>query len=149
MPCLRPSDARGNRRFRYFGEAGGHLHLIEVYGSRCIQFKIVEMASDYSGWFVKYEVDLNSVVAAFPEMVRRFLDQPDSRYYAFIIVTIIRNEGEAELLLHIPGKIISYNLRDKSFKTLCDLTPYHNETRSSLQFGWLDAYHYVQTLASV
>ncbi|XP_062159187.1 F-box protein At5g07610 [Alnus glutinosa] len=149
MPSLPGSDAWGKRRFRYFGESGGHLHLVEVYGSRTTQFKVFEMARDYSRWFVKYEVDLSSIVVAFPEIVRDFLDPRDSCYYAFIIVFVVTNEEEAELLLHLPGKIISYNLRDRSFKKLCELTPYHNETRSSLQFGWLDAYQYFETLAFV
>jgi F-box interacting protein len=149
MPSLPGSDAWGKRRFRYFGESGGHLHLIEVYGCRTTQFKVFEMASDCSRWFVKYEVDLGSIVVAFPEIVRDFLDPLDSCYYAFVIVFVVTNEEEAELLLHLPGKIISYNLRDKSFKKLCELTPYHNETRSSLQFGWLDAYQYFETLAFV
>lgn len=149
MPSLPGSDAWGKRRFRYFGESGGHLHLVEVCGSRTTQFKVFEMASDYSRWFVKYEVDLGLIVVAFPEIVRNFIDPCDSCYYAFAIVFVVTNEEEAELLLHLPGKIISYNLRDKSFKKLCELTPYHNETRSSLQFGWLDAYQYFETLAFV
>ncbi|XP_040996612.1 F-box protein At5g07610 isoform X1 [Juglans microcarpa x Juglans regia] len=150
MPSLPGSEAWGKRRFRYFGESGGHLHLIEIYGARTTQFQVFEMASDYSGWFVKDEVDLDGIVAAYPEMVRNFLDPCDSCYVAFVIVFVVRNEEEeAELLLHVPGKILSYNLREKSFNKCCELTPYSNESSSSLQFGWLDAYQYMESLACV
>uniref|UniRef100_A0A2N9GCW1 Uncharacterized protein n=1 Tax=Fagus sylvatica TaxID=28930 RepID=A0A2N9GCW1_FAGSY len=113
MPSLPVS--RGNRRFRYFGESGGHLHLVEIYGPRATKFNVFEMESDYSKWFVKYEVDLDGIVATFPEMVRDYIDTCDSCYYAFVIVFIVRSENEedSKLLLHIPGKIISYNLMDE------------------------------------
>lgn len=149
MPSPPGSEARGTRRFRYFGESGGRLHLIEVYGARTTQFKVFEMATNYSGWFVKYEADIRGIVASYPEMIRDFLDPRDSCYFAFAIISVLRKDEEAELLLHVPGKIVSYNLRDKSFKQLCDLRPNPNETRSSLQFGWLDAYPYMETLACV
>ncbi|KAM4087945.1 hypothetical protein ACB094_07G034000 [Castanea mollissima] len=149
MPRL--VESWGKRRSRYFGESNGHLHLVDICGVRTTKFKVFEMERDYSKWFVKYEVDLDQIVATFPEMVRDYLDPCDSFYYAFVIVFVVRNENEDEssLLLHIPGKIISYNFRDKTFKKVCDLTPIRNETKSSLQFGWLDAYQFVETLACV
>lgn len=149
MPSPPRSEAQGTRRFRYFDESGGHLHLIEIYGAHTTQFKVLEMASDYAGWFVKYDVDLRGIVVSYPEMVRNFLDQRDSCYFAFIIVFFRRKEEEAELLLHVPGKIVSYNLRDRSVKELCEIGPYPFENRNKLQFGWLDAYPYVETLACV
>ncbi|KAL4614257.1 hypothetical protein ACB092_07G041100 [Castanea dentata] len=149
MPTL--VEGRCKRRYRYFGESNGHMHLVDICGVRTTKFKVFEMEWDYSKWFVKYEVDLDEMVATFPEMVRDYLDPCDSFYYAFVIVFVVRNENEEEssLLLHIPGKIISYNFRDKTFKKVCDLTPIRNETKRSLQFGWLDAYQFVETLACV
>ncbi|KAK6784004.1 hypothetical protein RDI58_017458 [Solanum bulbocastanum] len=45
------------RYIRYFGESGGHLHLIEVHGFSSMSFEVVEMDIVYSKWFVKYRVD--------------------------------------------------------------------------------------------
>jgi hypothetical protein len=118
-----------------FGECGGNLHLIQVYSSGLNQFDVLEMARDYSGWSVKYRVDLNPMRVAFPEI--------HAGYYPFLFVHVEENEKEnPSLLLHIPYKVISYNLRDKSFKKLCDLV-------TSSQVGWRDAYHYMETLACV
>ncbi|CAK9182729.1 unnamed protein product [Ilex paraguariensis] len=41
MPPLR--DGREERRLRYFGESGDHLHLIEIYGPHMTQFSVYEM----------------------------------------------------------------------------------------------------------
>ncbi|KAK9928365.1 hypothetical protein M0R45_025503 [Rubus argutus] len=49
---------------RYFGEAGGRLYLIESYTHYDTQCEVMEMGKDYSGWFLKYHVDLNPVIAA-------------------------------------------------------------------------------------
>lgn len=155
LPSLSVSERSGKRRFRYFGESGGHLHLIDIYGPRTSRFKVFEMERDYSNWFVKYEVDLDPIIATFPEMIRDFVDPFDSFSYAFLIMFLIREEKKDDddddsLLLHIPGKILSYNLKQKTFKKICELTPHRNQSKtSSLQFGWLDAYQFVETLACV
>ncbi|KAJ0098326.1 hypothetical protein Patl1_20705 [Pistacia atlantica] len=60
------------RKCYYFGECRGHLHLIEVYNP-CTIFNVYEMRRDYSGWFVKYHVDLGEVVNAYREMAKVIL----------------------------------------------------------------------------
>ncbi|KAK6915219.1 hypothetical protein RJ641_020336 [Dillenia turbinata] len=54
------------RRWKYFGESGEHLYLIEVY--EATTFNVMEMERDYSGWFVSHRVNLTAVAAEFPEM---------------------------------------------------------------------------------
>lgn len=51
---------------KYFGECVGRLYLIETYKHCNTQFEVMEMERDYSGWFVKYNVDLSPVFAALP-----------------------------------------------------------------------------------
>lgn len=147
MPNIHPSleEGRGKRRFRYFGEFCGHLYLIQIYGPRLTQFNVLELAEDYSKWSIKYLVDLNGMVSAFPEIVS------DSSHYTFVLLFLLEqeNQEESSLLLHIPGKIISYNLKDKTFKTVLGLAPSCYGSQSLLQFGWHDAYQYIETLACV
>ncbi|EXC59120.1 hypothetical protein L484_000365 [Morus notabilis] len=51
MPMLMPA----RRRYMYFGESRGHLHLITYrLDPRSPRFEIYEMKTDYSGWFVKF-----------------------------------------------------------------------------------------------
>ncbi|KAL6227137.1 hypothetical protein ACLB2K_001096 [Fragaria x ananassa] len=103
-------------RQRYFGESAGHLYLIETYQHWNTQFDVMEMERDYSGWFVKYHVDLNPLGAAFPGL----------DWNAFVVLGLFPENGVEEdnsthLLLHLPGKIISYNLRNETFKTSVEL----------------------------
>ncbi|KAJ0030784.1 hypothetical protein Pint_13938 [Pistacia integerrima] len=144
LPVL---DNWSKRRFRYFGESCGHLHLMEIYGARATRFKVFQLEKDYCNWTVKYEIDLEGVVGAYSEMVRSYLDVDDSNYYAFVPLVVVgdKNGVDASLLLHIPGKIISYNMRDKSFIELVAF----NDDKKNKGFGWLDAYPYIQSLAPV
>lgn len=153
MPVLPSVQGWGKRRMRNFGEASGHLYLIEIYGSSTSQFKVFELASDYSKWNVKYHVDLDGITTAFPEVVRQYPDPCDLNfnYYAFLLLFIIQHENECDssLLLHVPGKIVSYNFKDSSFNKICDLLPSENNGKGSPQYGWLDAYQYIATLSCV
>lgn len=144
---------------RYFGESGGHLYLIDVYKEsstkykgQCIykdcnaQFDVMEMRRDYSGWFVKYHVDLNPVVTAFRGYYDTF-----SRFYVLFLggegkdehEQQQQEEGSLSLLFHIPGKVISYNVKNKTFKTFVDLA-----IKDYFLVGGC-SYRYMETLACV
>lgn len=154
MPRLPANEGWSTPKFRYFRESGGHLHLIEIHGQCPGQFEVLELKKDYSRWFVKYNVDLQALVDPFPETNLNYFDHFGSLSYAFDVLFLAREDDgkdkvEASLLLHIPGKVISYNLKDATFKKLCDLAPHGTEYRVSSQFGLFDAYQYIETLASV
>ncbi|KAL7224776.1 hypothetical protein ACSBR1_026123 [Camellia fascicularis] len=106
----------------HFGEFGGHLHYIRDYGQWSPQVDVYEMESDYSKWFVKYIVDLDLGVSAFPEMFRMYPDRftPD---YAVDVLCLVGGEveGDSCLILYIPGKVISYKFKDRSFRKVCNL----------------------------
>ncbi|CAL5322917.1 unnamed protein product [Camellia sinensis] len=123
MPMPPIPDGWEERRPRYFRESRDHLHLIEIYGPRTMQFNVYEMERDYCEWFVKYQVDLDAIPNVFPEMIRSSLDPSDLHYYQFVILGLIREESDEEsfLVLHIPGKVIRYNFRDKSFRELFEV----------------------------
>ncbi|THG11016.1 hypothetical protein TEA_028832 [Camellia sinensis var. sinensis] len=123
MPMPPIPDGWEERRLRYFRESRDHLHLIEIYGPHTTQFNVYEMERDYCGWFVKYRVDIDAIPNAFPEMIHSSLDPSDLYYYQFVILDLIREENDEEsfLVLHIPGKVIRYNFRDKSFRELFDV----------------------------
>ncbi|KAL5810784.1 hypothetical protein ACOSQ4_027352 [Xanthoceras sorbifolium] len=125
MPNTFDGDFR--RRFGYFGESRGHMHLNEIYGPCTALFNVYEMERDYSGWMVKYQVDLLTISAAFPEMVRRLL------------------------LVHIPNKAIRYNFKDKSFKKIHEFAPVGMaiKVESILEYRWCHAFQYIETLAYV
>ncbi|PIA43896.1 hypothetical protein AQUCO_01800144v1 [Aquilegia coerulea] len=55
----------------------------------------------------------------------------------------------ASLLLHTPGKIIFYTLKDKTLKTLQDLSTGIHEEGTYLQYWRFDSYQYIETLFCV
>ncbi|XP_004295374.1 PREDICTED: F-box protein At5g07610-like [Fragaria vesca subsp. vesca] len=122
---------------RYFGDCGGRLYLIEVYSHCNTQFDVMEMGKDYSGWFIKYHVDLNPTAL------------PQCNLDPFVILCLSREREEefgdpsTTMMLHMPGKVISYNLRDKNFKTSSVLTI---EDTKMYKVGY---YPYMETLACV
>ncbi|XVF49414.1 hypothetical protein PTKIN_Ptkin04bG0010000 [Pterospermum kingtungense] len=155
MPPV-PDDWEDMRRCRYFGESRGHLHLIEIYRPPTTRFKVYEVESDYSGWFVKYHIDLDPVTVAFPEMVRTCDDPMGLHYYVFSVLCIVReaNDEDSYMVLEIPDKAVRYNLKDGSFKKICDFALNDDDNDNmgsqrlvSVRYFW--AKQFIQTLASV
>uniref|UniRef100_A0A5B7BNX6 F-box domain-containing protein n=1 Tax=Davidia involucrata TaxID=16924 RepID=A0A5B7BNX6_DAVIN len=130
------------RKEVYFGESRGHLHLIL---DDSVSFCVYEMGRDYS-WFVKYEVDLAQVFAAFPDLMIS-----KKNHTEFSILSVVREENEQEsfLVLHFPGKAIRYKFKDETFKKIFDFGPsgcISNSCTEHLRFRWFDVCHYIETL---
>ncbi|CAL5328575.1 unnamed protein product [Camellia sinensis] len=105
----------------FFGECGGHLRLIECYKRCGRRFDVLELENDYSEWVVKYRVDLQMGVSAFPEMIRPCPGRFPT--YGVDVLCFLGSEvgGDLCLMLYIPFKVISYNFKDRSFRKVCDL----------------------------
>ncbi|WOG85061.1 hypothetical protein DCAR_0104248 [Daucus carota subsp. sativus] len=122
------------------GVSENHLHVIEVH-SHDYTVQVFEMKNDYSGWIVKYKIDLSLVCQVFPEMTR-------SRHL-FKILSLVRREicrEDSFLVFKIPGKVIRYNLVDKSFKPIWDIPASDPLTRPR---GDYKAYQYFESLSYV
>ncbi|KAK9051328.1 hypothetical protein SSX86_027955 [Deinandra increscens subsp. villosa] len=130
MPLTPRMEASGDRYHGlvpvYFGESGGRLHLIEAAYCNSLHLVVCEMLSDHSGWFVKYRVELDELAGAFPEvngwMCYRFYD--------------------TFMVLSIPGKMIKYNVHDKSFEHIFSF----NDKKHVVP---LQAHRYIESLASL
>ncbi|KAF3678062.1 hypothetical protein FXO38_03447 [Capsicum annuum] len=147
-------EVQEDHRIVYFGESYGHLHLIQVNRHNLALYNIYEMNHDGTGWFLKYEVNVEDVVLAFPHMIRRYLETTDFHYYAMNVLNVVRGEKEEDtLILHIPEKaLLRYNLVDKSFYKLCDFdTGIHAEESDDeqlavcLDFGRSSTYQYIES----
>ncbi|KAJ0642307.1 putative F-box domain-containing protein [Helianthus annuus] len=130
----------------YFGESRGHLHLVDTAnGENHLHLIVYEMMSDCSGWFVKFQVELDDLPGAFPEMINSYL-YPSSPYcYQFNVFDVVRGENEEDtfMVVRIPGKLIRYNVRDKSFKQIFNLTIYFSFPESHS-----NVHRYTETLTS-
>lgn len=112
-------------RIVYFGESYGHLHLIQVNRQNLALYNIYEMKHDGAGWFLKYEMNVEDVVLAFPHIIRDFLETTEFHYYGMAVLDVVRGDKEDDsfLILHITEMVIlRYNLVDKSFYKLWVLT---------------------------
>ncbi|KAL4557172.1 hypothetical protein LXL04_035344 [Taraxacum kok-saghyz] len=135
----------------YFGESRGHLHLVERANrsdNSHLQLNVYEMLNDHSGWFLKYRVELDEFVNAYPEMINSYQDPSSPRYYEFEVFDVVRGKEDDEtfVVIKVPGKIIRYNIVDKSFKRLFDLINVHDISYGRI--GHLDVHRYIENLAS-
>lgn len=114
------------RKVLYVGESRNHLHFVEVYDSNNKLFNIYEMERDNSGWFLKHRGYLN-------------VFQP-----AFDILCFVRGESEEEsfLVVHLPGKAVSYNLKGNKIKDLCEFS-------SSTSIGESRCHQYLESISPV
>ncbi|CAL5375341.1 unnamed protein product [Camellia sinensis] len=83
----------------------------------CILRSLEVLETNYSKWFVKYHVDLQVAVPDFPEMYRAHPHRP-CMGYTFSVLCLLGGdvEGDSCLVLYVPGKVISYNFKDESFR---------------------------------
>nr|XP_043616144.1 F-box protein At5g07610-like [Erigeron canadensis] len=117
-------DYRDGSMPLYFGESRGHLHLVEnAPGDKSLHLNVYEMLSDHSGWFVKYQVDFHELPTTYPEMIQNQENPSSPHYYKFEVFDVVRGEKEQDsfMVVRIAGKIIRYNITDKSFKQIYNL----------------------------
>ncbi|XP_076944423.1 F-box protein At5g07610-like [Bidens hawaiensis] len=121
----------------YFGESRGHLHLI-VNNDRTdnrLHFNVNEMLSDHSGWFVKYQVQLDELPHAFPKMKNPF-------GYDFSVLDVVKGEEEDTFMVVItPGKMVKYNLYHKAFEQIFSFP-------CVFHYEWHDVHRYITNLSS-
>ncbi|XP_058099713.1 F-box protein At5g07610-like [Magnolia sinica] len=153
----KPTPLEIPRIYKYFGESNGHLYLIETYNVMVTEFHILEMKSDYSQWSVKYSVNFDSVLKAYPEMLvpsvlfysEKDLKDPCLRISFTGLRFLVREGGELVLWMCIPGKIIWYRITDGTFGKYCDLA---TRMYGGCYFGgysWLEVHSYSNTLSSI
>ncbi|XP_059627096.1 F-box protein At5g07610-like [Cornus florida] len=102
MPSL-PISQTADSLLRHFGESGGHLHLTQQHTIFTID--VSEMESDYSNWSFKYRVDFNLMVD-----------------FVTVLGLVLEEDGGVYLMLFVgTNMIITYNIKDNTFKKLLDV----------------------------
>lgn len=102
-----------------------------------MEFPILELESENSRWIVKCKVNIRIIVSEFPEIKDAF------KCRVLSVVKIEMKEDYA-LVLAIPGKVISHNLKSKTTDVLRDLVT-GELIRGVNGFG----YPFVETLSLV
>jgi len=128
------------REMMYFGESRGRLHLAGI-GRRFIsRFDVWEMASDYSGWSLLYNVNLHSMKRAFPEQT---FDT-----FSILNVLLAEKEEESKVVISVDSIAVSLNVYDGTWKMLSVLEP-GLEFPAELGYEGHDAFQYFQSLVCV
>ncbi|KAL3534957.1 hypothetical protein ACH5RR_003418 [Cinchona calisaya] len=107
--------------FRYFGESGWCLFVIEFKDLGGMFFDIFESARDYSNWVLKYHVDLAPLKTLYPSMVDEDDIQPCcNELYKVCIPCFLNDEKErkAKLGISVLRKIILYDINDMTVKEI-------------------------------
>ncbi|GJZ28478.1 F-box protein-like protein [Tanacetum coccineum] len=130
----------------YFGESRGHLHMVvRPNPVNPLHLNVYEMLSDHSGWLLKYQVELDEVPVAYPEFNHESLPPFTPRYYEFEVLDVVRGEKEDDtfMVVIIPaGKIIRYNVLDKSFNQIYDLKVYNGYIGKSVVHRYTETITY-------
>ncbi|EOY26265.1 F-box family protein, putative [Theobroma cacao] len=138
MPMPPIPEGWTERKVRYFGESGGHLFLIETYGALTAGIDVKEMKSDYSGWFVKYHLNLDTVAFHSPGIRRN---------YKLAILHIahqhVGDEDESFMVIHVPGEFVSFKLKDNTLKELQTNNQVNEDL--GLWYSWEGVYPYSNT----
>lgn len=141
-PMLEGNNLYG-RELTHYGESRGHLHLVEIY-DRMHLVHVYEIERDYSGWFLKFSVDFDTL--GVPR---------DTRFSPFSILSVVQMERDDEsfLVLNVPRKIMRYYFGDGTLKKICDMAVFtrrHGGIRSRrvmcCEFG---SFQYIETLFGV
>ncbi|KAI3833951.1 hypothetical protein MKX03_027253 [Papaver bracteatum] len=98
------------------------------------RFDIWEIRSDYTGWNVKYYVDLTPLTTVYPGIIL------DEGFFPirFLIDVLLIEEGEDSsrlILCILQRKVISFDLKNKSFKEIYDYN------------ARIEGFPYIETLA--
>ncbi|KAF8025331.1 hypothetical protein BT93_F2235 [Corymbia citriodora subsp. variegata] len=150
MPPIR--EGWSQRKLDYFGESGGHLYLVEIYGASTTAFDVMEMARDYSGWFVKYHFNLEVVARGLAWILQRNVDAVNAvNAYKFSVLHIVhRQVGEEEecfMVLRIVSKFALYDLEQNTAMDIGDSMPQLNSIgwEDGPIYFWKDVFPYMDT----
>ncbi|GER33456.1 F-box family protein [Striga asiatica] len=131
-----PNDNNGVEKFeRSYLESCGYLHcVVHFVNSNNNSVIVFELESDFSGWLLKYSVDLGGI----PSRVT--------------VLGFVRGENEEEdcsLVFHEPGKVVAFGPRAKSRNELVDFRDEVFYEEGCLQFVSNFSFQFTGTLAPV
>lgn len=124
----------------YIMESGGHVHYIahDDVMNLFMVYEITEKGCDLS---LKYLLDFG--------FIRVSLGARTDGKVCLIGTITGEREEEYSLVFHVPGKIMAFRFYDQRFEELLDLRGHKFYREGCLQFGYHDAYQFIESLAPV
>lgn len=142
-------DFRNTNTTRYFGESCGYLYLVDVRG---LEFDVFEMDIEYSNWAQKFQIDLGRTFDTYPCLLlgsRGGFFIEEMRISVISVVCEGGAEGDLCLVLHVPGRILSYNLKSGGIKVICERFGGNAERAIPALVRSFGGYQHFDTLACV
>ncbi|GFP94314.1 F-box protein at5g07610 [Phtheirospermum japonicum] len=127
-----PGGTRFEEFYVSYAESCGYLHYIAHFPKRN-SIMVFELESDYSEWSLKYRVDHNSFSGLMS------------------VLDFVREEKEEDsaLVLHEPGKVKAYELKEEKSRELVDFRDEAFYEEGCVQFVSNGTFRFVETLARV
>ena len=120
-------------------ESQGHLHVVALKNKHHhpLEYHILEIAADYSGWSVRYLVNLESIsmVCSVSRYDVKVMDIIRAKY---------EEEEEPMFVFAVDDTILGCNLFDGTFKTICRMV----SRSDGMYHGWRP-YQYFESLVCV
>ncbi|KAL0382035.1 UNVERIFIED_CONTAM: F-box protein [Sesamum calycinum] len=122
-------------------ESSGRMHCVLHKDTMSSLLLVYEVTDNGNNLCLKYSFNFDLVTASFGE-------RTCGKISVMGIITGERKE-ELSLVFHIPGKILACRFYDGSFEELLDLRVLKFYREGQLQFGYHDAYQFIEALAPV
>ncbi|XVF56763.1 hypothetical protein PTKIN_Ptkin06aG0145800 [Pterospermum kingtungense] len=106
------------------------------------------MASDYSEWFLKYRVNLETVMKGLPEINLSPKQEEGNKVSALYVIQSDKEEV-SEVVVFVNGKAVSYGLNDGTLRRLCDLEPCPKIYSYPSSYEAFNVYQYFETPSCV
>lgn len=145
MP-MPPSSTYGT--VNYFGESGGHLHLIMSY---VLELDVFELQKDYSAWSVRYHINLEAIRVSLCGMCGFSSNESIA---SVLRITRGEKEEESEAVVFMFGvegiMVVSYNLNDGTHRRHTGLVPSRGDVHDfKLLHSYIDAFPFIETLSPI
>ncbi|CDP16132.1 unnamed protein product [Coffea canephora] len=136
----------------YFGESGGDLYLIGLDKPQAMLWKVYSLKRDYSGWVVKYSIDVASLVTFYPSMVVE--EESNEKHFDLHMPCFVVDEKEKKAMpvILLRCKVISYDISDMTVEELAEIDSSHLEHAFSFRapkYCLVDAVQHTETLACI
>ncbi|KAL6185268.1 hypothetical protein ACLB2K_041402 [Fragaria x ananassa] len=149
--CLNPMPMPSSSTYgtvNYFGESGGHLHLIMSY---VLELDVFELQKDYSAWSVRYHINLEAIRVSLCGMCGFSSNESIA---SVLRITRGEKEEESEAVVFMFGvegiMVVSYNLNDGTHRRHTGLVPSRGDVHDfKLLHSYIDAFPFIETLSPI
>ncbi|XP_021757496.1 F-box protein At5g07610-like [Chenopodium quinoa] len=149
MPLPPRREEESEYKFKYFGKSQGYLFYV-ISRPLFNHYELYQTKEDYSGWELKFRVNLNVLIAKFPVMARNFGRHPslfsELECDVLCIYHARANEG-MEIVLSVPGEVIFFNLEKKNVSVVQDKV--FRPSDVTIWYKTYLVYEYFETLSVV